>query len=52
MSHLRAYYTKLFLNINEEDLQDENGHFFTSANDMAISIPVMEQAHTRVAYIP
>jgi hypothetical protein len=45
VSHLRAYYTKLFLNIKEEDLKNENGTYFTSANDMAISIPVMEQAH-------
>lgn len=52
VSHLRAYYNKLLLNIKEEDLKDENGKFFTSAGDMAIAIPCLEQSHRRVAYIP
>jgi glycosyltransferase involved in cell wall biosynthesis len=52
VSHLRAYYNKLFLNVKDEDLQDENGKYFTSAGDMAIAIPCLEQAHTRVLYVP
>ena len=52
VSHLRAYYTKLLLNIKDEDLQDEKGKYFTSAGDMAVAIPCMEQAHTRVTYVP
>ena len=52
VSHLRAYYNKLLLNIKDEDLQDENGRFFTSAGDMAIAIPCMEQAHKKVMYLP
>ena len=52
VSHLRAYYNKLLLNIKDEDLQDENGKFFTSAGDMAIAIPCLEQSHRKMAYIP
>ena len=52
VSHLRSYYTQLLLNVKDEDLQDENGNFFTSAGDMAITIPCLEQAHKRVAYVP
>ena len=52
VSHLRAYYNKLLLNLKDQDLQDENGKYFTSSGDMAIAIPCLEQAHTRVAYIP
>jgi glycosyltransferase involved in cell wall biosynthesis len=51
-SHLRAFYTQLFLNVNEEDLKDENGEYFKAANDVAICIPVLEQAHEKVAYVP
>jgi len=51
-SHLRAFYTKLFLNVKEKDLRDENGEYFKAANDVAICLPILEQAHERVAYIP
>lgn len=40
-SHLRAFYTKLFTNIKEEDLKDENGHYFRAANDVAICMPIL-----------
>ena len=51
-SHLRAFYTQLLLNIKEEDLKDEKGEYLRAANDVAICIPVLEQAHTHVAYTP
>lgn len=51
-SHLRAYYTQLLRNVREKDLRDEEGSYFTSANDVAICMPILEQAHTRVKYIP
>jgi hypothetical protein len=51
-SHLRAYYTQLFLNIQEEDLKDEYGEYLQAANDVAICIPVLEQSHERVGYLP
>lgn len=40
-SHLRAFYTQLFLNIEEEDLKDENGEYIKAANDVAICIPAI-----------
>ena len=40
-SHLRAFYTKLFTNIKEEDLRDESGNYYRAANDVAICIPVL-----------
>ena len=40
-SHLRAFYTKLFANIKEDDLKDENGDYYRAANDVAICIPIL-----------
>lgn len=51
-SHLRAFFTRLFLNIKEEDLKDESGTYLKSANDVAICIPVVEQSGQRVVYLP
>jgi glycosyltransferase involved in cell wall biosynthesis len=51
-SHLRAFYTQLFLNIKEEDLQDEKGEYLKAANDVAICIPILEMSHERVFYLP
>lgn len=50
-SHLRAFYTELFLNVKEEDLQSDDGEYLRAANDVAICIPILEQAHTHTAYI-
>ena len=41
MSHLRAYYTKLFLLVKEEDLKGTSGELFTAAGDMAACIPIL-----------
>lgn len=51
-SHLRAFYTQLFMNIKDEDLKDDAGNYLKAANDVAICIPILEMSHERVAYIP
>ena len=40
-SHLRAFYTKLFRNIKEEDLKDQDGEYVRAANDVAICILIL-----------
>jgi hypothetical protein len=40
------------LNIKEEDLKDELGAYLKAANDVAICIPILEQSHERVGYLP
>lgn len=52
VSHLRAYYTSLFLEVNKSDLLDQNGNYLQSAGDMAACLPMLEMAHRKVAYIP
>jgi len=51
-SHLRAFYTQLFRNIEEDDLKDSEGNYLQAANDVAICIPILEQSFERVIYIP
>ena len=51
-SHLRAFYTQLFVNIKEEDLKDEKGEYLKAANDVAICIPILEMSHEKVMYVP
>jgi hypothetical protein len=43
-SHLRAFYTQLFRNIREEDLRNAEGEYLSAANDVAICMPILEQA--------
>jgi hypothetical protein len=40
------------LNIKEEDFKDELGAYLKAANDVAICIPILEQSHERVGYLP
>jgi hypothetical protein len=40
-SHLRAFYTRLFRLIQEDDLKDSEGKYFMAANDVAISLPIL-----------
>lgn len=49
---MRAFYTKLFLNIKEEDLKDISGKYYSAANDVAICLPILEMSHRRVFYLP
>ena len=51
-SHLRAFYTQLFVNINETDLLDQHGAYLKAANDVAICIPILQMSHQRVYYLP
>jgi len=51
-SHLRAFYTQLFRNIDDADLKDNDGNYLKAANDVAICIPILEQASEKVIYIP
>lgn len=51
-SHLRAFYTQLFLNIAEADLKDNVGNWLRAANDVAICMPILEQCQERVVYLP
>lgn len=52
ISHLRVFYTKLFQLLKPEDLKDTEGNWFRAANDVAMYIPILEQAHQRMAYLP
>ena len=38
--------------IDEKDLKDDNGKWFRAANDVAMYMPMMQMAHTKIAYIP
>jgi hypothetical protein len=40
-SHLRAFYTSLFLKIKDRDLKNSAGEYFQAANDVAICIPIL-----------
>ncbi len=40
-SHLRSLYSQLVRNINEADLMDGNGTYFTAANDVAFMLPCL-----------
>jgi hypothetical protein len=51
-SHLRAFYTSLFLKIKEEDLKNDAGSYFQAANDIAICMPILEMSSERVKYVP
>lgn len=52
ISHLRAFYTKLFASVKIEDLQDEDHNWFRAANDVAMYMPILEMTHTRLTYCP
>lgn len=52
ISHLRAFYTKLFRLINLQDLKDDDGNWFRAANDVAMYIPMMEMTHRKISYFP
>lgn len=52
ISHLRTCRNQLMRNIREEDLKDSNGEYFQAANDVAMYLPILEQAHLKVVYLP
>ena len=50
-SHLRTFKYKLWKEINQEDLKNENG-YYKVAYDQAIMLPLLEMAAERAVYIP
>tara|TARA_R110001599_G_scaffold229246_1_gene428445 strand:+ start:121 stop:1713 length:1593 start_codon:yes stop_codon:yes gene_type:complete len=50
-SHLRTFKTKLFEHIDLEDLKNDDGHFFKTAYDQALMLPLLEIAGSRSQYI-
>ncbi len=52
ISHLRVFYTKLLALVKEDDLKDEDKHWFRAANDVAMYMPILEMTHRRVIYCP
>lgn len=52
ISHLRAFYTKLFTMIKQQDLKNENGDWYRAANDIAMYIPIAEMVHQKILYCP
>ena len=51
-SHLRTFKHSLWDKINEDDLKDDNGSFYTVAYDQAIMLPLLEMAGAKAVYLP
>ena len=47
-SHLRSFRSHLWHAIRDEDLRDENGHYFDVTWDMAMMFPMLEMAAERI----
>jgi len=50
-SHLKTFRHDLWLSINNNDLLDQNGNYFTVAWDLAIMFPMLEMASHRQEFI-
>jgi len=50
-SHLRTFKYKLWKNLNQDDLKNDEG-FYKVAYDQAIMLPLLEMAAARALYIP
>jgi hypothetical protein len=50
-SHLRTFKYKLWKNLNQDDLKNDDG-FYKVAYDQAIMLPLLEMASERSLYIP
>ena len=50
-SHLRTFKFFLWKNLNQEDLKDNQGNYYTMAYDQAIMLPLLEMASDRSRYI-
>ena len=50
-SHLRSFKFSLWKNLNQEDLKDEKGNYYTMAYDQAIMLPLLEMSGARARYI-
>jgi glycosyltransferase involved in cell wall biosynthesis len=51
-SHLRTWKSKLWYNIKDKDLRDDNGNYFESGWDVAFMLPMIEMAGERTLFIP
>jgi hypothetical protein len=51
-SHLRTYKSKLWHMIKDEDLRDTDGHYYSVGLDVAIMLPMLEMAGTKLVFIP
>ena len=50
-SHLKTFRHDLWLSINENDLTDKNGQYFSVASDLALMFPMLEMAGYRQEFI-
>ncbi len=50
-SHLKTFRHDLWLSINEKDLTDKNGQYFSVASDLALMFPMLEMAGNRQEFI-
>ena len=50
-SHLRTFKKKLWDNINQQDLIDDDGEYYKTAYDQAMMLPMVEMARDRAKYI-
>ena len=50
-SHLKTFRHDLWLSINNKDLLDHNGNYFSVASDLAIMFPMLEMAGNRQEFI-
>lgn len=51
-SHLRTFKSKIWYNINDEDLRDNAGNYFEAGWDVAFMMPMLEMSQERHAFIP
>lgn len=50
-SHLRTYKSKLWYNINDNDLRDSDNQYYKVACDVSFMIPMLEMAGDRIEFI-
>ena len=50
-SHLRTFKYKLWKKLNQEDLKDEDGVYYTMTYDQAIMLPLLEMAGNRSFFV-
>ena len=50
-SHLRSFTYYLWKNLNQDDLKDSDGNYYTMAYDQAIMLPLLEMSGDRSEYI-
>ena len=50
-SHLRTFKTKLWSNLDLNDLKNDNGDYYKTAYDQALMLPLLEMAGSRSQYV-